>query len=214
MKPFTSNKSQLLATDFPEKLKNALARPLPGSASQNKMAPEGRHRKSFEKRYSAAVLIALFQDDNRWRFPLIQRAEDGYVHSGQIGFPGGSIESGEIQVEAALREADEEIGLNPDAVNVIGQLSPLPIPVSKFLVYPVVGIVNEEPEWDINRSEVQSIFTVSIDDIMNPGNINRETRQLASGLKIVPFFHLGGFKVWGATAMMLSEFKVVIETMR
>ncbi len=197
--------------NLPSKLEHALSQPLPGRAAQNIMAPTGRNLTPFEHRYSAAVLVALYQQGNQWRFPLIKRVEDGFAHSGQIGFPGGRIEADETPVETALREAEEEIGLKPALVRLIGQLSQLPIPVSKFLVYPVVGIIAGQPEWKINRSEVDSVFTVAIEDILEPENVKYDTWQLSIGTIQGLFFHLYGHKVWGATAMILSEFKAIVE---
>jgi len=198
--------------DFPAELKNALSQPLPGSKAQNIMAPEGRNNERFVHKYTASVLIALFHKVNRWQFPLIQRIEDGYVHSGQIGLPGGKLEIDETTVECALREAHEEIGLKPDCVKIIGQLSSLPIPVSKYLVYPVIGIIKSEIQWSINPEEVKSIFTASLNDIRNPAPIKTEMWQFGKDSRKVPFFYFNQHKVWGATAMILSEFKAVIET--
>jgi len=180
-------------------------------ASQDIMAPEGRNLERFEKKYDAAVLIAFFYGNDRWQFPMIKRVEDGYVHSGQVGFPGGRIEADESPVEAALREAKEEIGLNPKRSRVVGQLSPLPIPVSKFLVHPVVSIVEGQPELVRDNREVQSIFTVTLALMLDPGIIKSESRKSRTGIRDVPYFYLKGYKIWGATAMILSELKAVIE---
>lgn len=196
--------------DLPKSLQAALSYPLPGPAAQEIMAPVGRNQIPFIHQHSAAVLIALFQQDDQWRFPLIKRVEDEFVHSGQVGLPGGRIEATETPVKTALREANEEVGLNPDTVRIIGQLTPLPIPVSKFLVFPVVGVVNEQPQWNKNSREVESIFTVSLDDICEAQNVKIEPWHISIGLSRVPFFHLGEHKVWGATAMILSELKSVL----
>ncbi|NQT35560.1 CoA pyrophosphatase [bacterium] len=200
-------------SDFRDKLKHALSQPLPGSESRQSMAPEDRDIAPSEGRYPAAVLIALFYDEGNWCLPLIKRVEDGYAHSGQIGLPGGSIEAGETAVEAALREAEEEIGLDPRNISVIGQLSPLLIPVSGFMVYPVVSIIREKPVWKINRLEVNWLFTVTLEDICNPENAKCETRRFSQRERKVPFFLLKENKVWGATAMILSEFRAVIEAL-
>ncbi len=200
-------------SDFPDRLRNALSQPLPGVEAQRLMAPEDRDITPSEHRYSAAVLITLFHDEGDWRFPLIKRVEDGYAHSGQIGLPGGSIEAGETAVEAALRETEEEIGLDPLNINVTGQLSPLLIPVSGFMVHPVIGIASEKPVWKINHLEVNWLFTASLEDICNPENVKIETMWFSQRERKVPFFLLKENKVWGATAMILSEFRAVIETL-
>ena len=200
-----------LKEQFLYKLKSALNNPLPGYEAQKRMEPEGRNLKTFEHRYDAAVLIAFYLAENEWRIPLIHRVDDGYAHSGQVSFPGGTIESGESATQAALREAEEEVGLNRSEVEIIGQISDIQIPVSKFLVSPVVGIISGNPHWQLNKEEVQSLFTVSFGELTNPNNIKREEWQLKRGMMEVPFFDLHGFKIWGATAMMLSELLVIME---
>lgn len=200
--------------NFAVKLAAALSQPLPGPDSQRIMEPSFRGAKSFLHEYTAAVLIGFFYSEGKWGFPLIHRAEDGYVHSGQIGFPGGRAEPGETMVETALREAWEEIGLNPDHVDVIGRLSPLPIPVSRFMVHPIVGVINHPPELKKNPAEVRSVFIVSIDELLNPEIIQYENRQLKQQVMRVPFFKMHKHKVWGATAMILSELKSVLESIR
>jgi hypothetical protein len=179
------------------RLRTVLSEPLPGAEAHSLMATEGRKLRIFEHRHTAAVLISLFQADSGWRFPLIQRVEDGFVHSGQIGFPGGRVESGESTVDAA-------------SVKVIGQLSPLPIPVSGNLVHPVVGVIGSEPVWRVNHGEVRSMFTVAVKDVLSDDHVQVEIWQFSMGPRRVPFFHLDGHKVWGATAMILSEFRVVM----
>jgi 8-oxo-dGTP pyrophosphatase MutT (NUDIX family) len=162
-------------------------------------------------RSSAAVMISLYKDDNQWRFPLIKRVEDDYVHSGQVGLPGGRIEEGESIIEAALRETEEEIGIKANNIEVIGTLTELQIPVSDFLVHPVVGIMNCEPEWVIEYREVAEVFTVSVDDVCNPDIMKSEIRQFKRGPVRVPYFLLHKHKVWGATAMILSEFRELLK---
>jgi len=196
--------------NLPTQLKHSLSQPLPGKSAQNLMSPDGRNSYRFEHRFSAAVMIALYRIDDQWRFPLIKRAEDDYVHSGQIGLPGGRIEQRESIIEAALRETEEEIGIKTELIDVLGVLTELQIPVSSFLVHPVVGIINYQPEWIIESREVAEVFTVSLDDICNPDMVKSEMRRFKRGAVEVPYFHLFGHKVWGATAMILSEFRMLL----
>ena len=192
------------------KLKTTLTEKLPGEAAQWQMATQGRKLQQFEHKHSAAVLIALYPAIDGWRFPLIRRVDDGYVHSGQIGFPGGRIEAGESIVDAALREAYEEIGLEPQLAYVVGRLTALPIPVSGNLVHPVVCVLDDEPTWQQNPREVQELLSVKVIDLLNDANKVVETWQFRKEPRLVPFFLLNDQKVWGATAMMLSEFREVI----
>lgn len=185
---------------------------LPGFAGQQVMMPAGRNiitqvEPDYHNLTSAAVLIALFPKARSWHFPLIRRVVDGFAHSGQIALPGGRVETGETIDEAALREAEEEVGLVRDGVGILGRLSPLPIPVSGFLVHPVVGVLKSEPRWLPQPGEVADIFTVSVDDLLNESNRTTEIRHFREKPYTVPYFHFKPHKVWGATAMILAEFE-------
>lgn len=158
----------------------------------------------------AAVLIALFQSEKEWRFPLIQRVEDGFPHSGQVALPGGRIEAGETVEGAALREAEEEVGLTQSTVEVLGKLSPLPIPVSGYLVQPVVGVLEEEPLWRPQLGEVAEIFTAAVQDLLNKSKRTTEIRHFRNQPYTVPYYNFVPYKVWGATAMILAEFELVV----
>ncbi|MCF7801936.1 MAG: CoA pyrophosphatase [Candidatus Marinimicrobia bacterium] len=159
----------------------------------------------------AAVLIALFPKENTWYFPLIRRVVDGFAHSGQIALPGGRIETGETVEGAALREAEEEVGLVRPGVEVLGKLSPLPIPVSGYLVNPVVGVMQSEPRWRPQPGEVADIFTASVQDLMDESNRTTEMRHFRDKRYTVPYFNFKPHKVWGATAMIIAEFELVVQ---
>ena len=136
-------------------------------------------------------------------------------HTGQVSFPGGSVDANESFETAALREASEEVGVAPAAVRILGRLSPLHIPVSGYRLHPVVGIVDERPQFIPAEWEVARLLEVSVDNLQDPLIVEREmqTRE-AAGRKYeveVPYFSIDGHKVWGATAMALSEFLALIE---
>ena len=135
------------------------------------------------------------------------------IHSGQISFPGGRYEESDNTLEyCALRETEEEVGVSIDEVTVIGQLSELYIPVSNFQVYPFVGYVKSTPIFVPQPSEVQHVIEVPIEmlkDVSNQKTIDYRVRKNII-LKNTPYFDFYGNMVWGATAMMLSEFRAVV----
>ena len=200
---------------FIQALKRQLSNDLPGFTGQQEMMPAGRtvipnQSPDYEKLTPAAVLIALFQSDDTWYFPLIKRVEDGFAQSGQVALPGGRLEDGESVEIAALREAEEEVGLLRTSVTLLGKLSPLPIPISGYLVHPVVGVLDSEPVWTPQIGEVEDIFTTSIDDILDEKRRATEVRHFRKQPFTVPYFNLSPYKVWGATAMILAEFEQVL----
>jgi 8-oxo-dGTP pyrophosphatase MutT (NUDIX family) len=162
---------------------------------------------------SAGVLILLYPHLGEWHLPLIKRVEDGLVHSGQISLPGGSQEAGESLRETALREACEEIGAACTNVEVLGQLSTIYIPPSNFLVTPTVGAVELRPDFQIHPGEVAELIEVPLSQLFDPTVIKREPWTLRGTSVEVPFYQLGMHKVWGATAMILSEFSMILTEM-
>lgn len=144
-------------------------------------------------------------------FPVIVRSDDGRTHSGQIALPGGAVEeSDEFPVGTALREAHEEIGVAPESVRVLGLLTPLYIPVSNYTVYPVVGAVDDSktPEYVPDEREVSGVLNVRLDRLHDSvrtasfetprGSIRAPCYEMSDGVS-------GTLRIWGATAMMLSE---------
>ncbi len=113
----------------------------------------------------------------------------------------------------ALREAKEEVGVDPDQVEVIGKLSDVYIPPSGYLVKPFVGYAKEKPNFIHDKNEVEELIEASIDTIMDESIVGKKKIQLGrTKLKIrYPFFDINGHTVWGATAMMISELKAVIQ---
>jgi len=201
-------------TDFFENLKEELKKELPGEKAQIKMAPGVRnHFKPKEKSKKAGVLILLYQKNRELFISFIQRTEYNGPHSGQISFPGGKIEKSDRNIiETALRESNEEIGINPELVEIIGQLTPLHIPVSNFLVYPIVGIYKEKPDFKIDPNEVKSIIEVKISDLLDPKNCTSKEFRYGDLSFNAPIYNPDNLTIWGATAMMLSEFlEILIE---
>ena len=162
-------------------------------------------RKKLEKMKTAAVLIGLFEKENEWYFPLIKRPMHEKNHPGQIALPGGAMEKGEDLQETARREAFEEVGILPEKVKIIGKLTPLPVPVSNYLIHPFVGIVDEEPDWEINGNEVEELIILRMKTLIEADNGYYEEWNLRGSQVKVPIFKVMGKTVWGATATVLSE---------
>ncbi len=193
------------------RLRRTLDTDLPGKKAQGEMIPESRvHLPVADELQAAAVLIALFPGARGWTFPLIRRVVDGYAHSGQVGLPGGRREGKETVIETALREAWEEVGIPEEGTEICGELSTLPIPVSKYRVRPVVSVLAAEPEWKLQPTEVDELLLVEVADLMDTRNIQVEQRLFQGKEWSIPYFRLADHKVWGATAMILSEFRAVL----
>lgn len=154
----------------------------------------------------AAVLLALYKKDNEWHFPLIKRPMHERNHPGQIALPGGAKENNEELEYTAVREAFEEVGIKIENVNVIGQLTPMPVPISGYLIYPFVGVLKREPEWILNKKEVDELIIVKVSELIRADNNYSEIWELHGKNVEVPHFRIEEKVVWGATASVLSEF--------
>jgi 8-oxo-dGTP pyrophosphatase MutT (NUDIX family) len=154
----------------------------------------------------AAGLLLLYPGERGASIPLTVRASGLKRHAGQISLPGGATDEGETLVQAALREAHEEIGIDPARVRVLGELTPVYVLVSGFTLHPIVGITDARPDFTPAAHEVEEVIEVSIEDLQDASNIRHGTRT-REGLAIeYPYFDLRGSHVWGATAMILGEF--------
>lgn len=207
--------------NFLHQLKEQLKNPLPGLDAQLKMMSTGMktnnaslYFKAAEDAKKACVMLLLFQKEDVWHTALMQRPESPYAHSKQVSFPGGGLEEGDISLEAgALRETEEEFGIPAHHIETIGSLSQLYIPVSNYLVHPFVGYLKEAPTYTPDENEVAEIIEVKIKDLLNPELRKKTHIQTSSGfvLRDTPYFDLNNKIVWGATAMMLSEFASILE---
>jgi 8-oxo-dGTP pyrophosphatase MutT (NUDIX family) len=186
--------------------KKRLQGDLPGEGAQQLMAPSDRG--TFPDQgpaVGAAVLMLLYPAGDDTRLVFIKRNEYDGPHSGQVGFPGGAWEPGDTDLQhTALRETREEIGVGED-IEVVGALTPLHIPVSNYLVSPYVGWTEHTPVFRPDPSEVQYVIEASIKDLLDPVSRCMETWHRHGQPVETPFFRVGTEKVWGATAMMLSE---------
>jgi 8-oxo-dGTP pyrophosphatase MutT (NUDIX family) len=140
-------------------------------------------------------------------FILTRRTETVEVHKGQISLPGGAQEPGEELAQTALREVSEELGIEPACVEILGEpLTPVHIPVSRFRATPFVGYLPARPDLRPQEREVMEIIEAPLETIVGERNIVEEEWTVRDTLRLVPFYAIGGHKVWGATAMVLSEF--------
>lgn len=198
-----------------ESLRKEIINELPGTEAQYRLAPVGRPRlnnlKKPEGAREAGVCIVNYLVNGEPSFLLIKRTGGGGVHSSQIAFPGGKVEVGETPVEAALRECEEETGLNISPNNVIGPLTPLFIPVSNFFIHPVVTFWRDEPVFRRNEREVDEILPVPLHYLLEDKAI-KSTEMLIRDTQLnnVPCFIFHGKVVWGATAMVLAEYRELL----
>ncbi|AUC80935.1 CoA pyrophosphatase [Lacinutrix sp. Bg11-31] len=193
--------------------------PLPAETSQFKMSPPYRADliKLQAKRIANArksAVMALFYPNAEGETYLILILRKTYkgVHSAQVGFPGGKLEANETNKQAALRETEEEIGVEQNTITVLKELTQMYIPPSNFYVKPFIGIVDKTPEFIKQNTEVEALLEVKLSDFLDEKIITTKTVTLANGLKVsVPAYRLNNHLVWGATAMMLSEVKDLLK---
>lgn len=181
-----------------------------GRAAQLKMAPAPRPIQRAPQRPGnpriGAVMVLLYCRFGELHITLTRRPDGLRDHSGQVSFPGGKQEPDETLPQTALRETFEEVGIVPAAVTVIGELTPLYIPPTDFEVHPFVGWHSGQPRFVRNHAEVAEILEVPLTHLLSPV-ARRHEKWTFSGYELdVPFYDVEGNKVWGATAMMLSEF--------
>jgi mutator protein MutT len=154
----------------------------------------------------ACVLVPLVRDRGGWSILFSRRSANLAAHSGQIAFPGGAVEEGETLPEAAVREAQEEVGIAPEHVELIGRLDDLVTHVSGFLVAPFIGVIEERIEYVLQESEVDEVFEVPVDALLTPSQ--PEIRYVAYRDRDYPayFYHYGAYEIWGLTGRMLKTF--------
>lgn len=161
----------------------------------------------------SAVLILIYDKEGEWHFPLMKRSDYG-PHKGQISLPGGKKENSDHNLqETALRETNEELGIDLNQVKVIGQLNDVYIPPSKFLVTPFVGIFqNTSIVFNPSEDEVQELIEVPLSSLLTEKNFKQGSVPIAPNLNVkTKYFHLKNHIVWGATAIILNEFKQIIQ---
>jgi 8-oxo-dGTP pyrophosphatase MutT (NUDIX family) len=197
-------------------LRDRLTRPLPGHEAHDKFRakPVGDIRPLFDHTHPprpGGVMILLYEDEGVLKFPLIKRPEYTGAHGGQVSLPGGKAEAGEDAVQTALRECEEEIGISRDQIEVLGNLSDFFVIPSNYLVTPVIAFISQKPVFKPDPFEVSRILEARLADLVAEHAI-KEKEIIAAGKyrMMAPHFEIENEVVWGATAMMLNEFRVLL----
>jgi 8-oxo-dGTP pyrophosphatase MutT (NUDIX family) len=182
----------------------------PGLQSQLRMVPDPRPGdKTFQEAgdtcLRAGVLVLIYPREGRYYIVLTRRTSQVAHHQAQISFPGGQMDARENAVETALREAEEELNVDPAGVRVLGELTPLYVPPSNFCIYPVVAAAEKRPEFRPSPREVAEVIEVPLEHFLAPGTVKRETWPIRGMAVSVPYYFFQGHKIWGATAMILAE---------
>jgi 8-oxo-dGTP pyrophosphatase MutT (NUDIX family) len=174
-----------------------------------RMAPNGsrlRFQHATPPR-PAAVLVLLYPEADGLHLVLMRRTEDQRDHSGQISFPGGKHDPQDGSLTAtALRETCEEVGVC-EGITIIGQLSPIYIAPTNFDVTPIVGLLPAPPVFRPNPDEVAEVFSLSLEALLDETTKRQELWEWRGAAVEIPYYAVQGHKVWGATAVMLSEFE-------
>lgn len=202
---------------FIKKLKEELNKALPGKEAHKLMSPilernwididKEPYPKGLKK---AAVLCLFYRKDTAIHFLLMKRTASNFAHSKQISFPGGSIDANETEVQAALRELHEEIGIQISDANIIGKLSNIYIPISNFKVFPFLAYIPKLPPVVLSEEEVDYIIEVKLSDLQNDALVKEKMMATKFGELPIKYFDFAGEVVWGATAVILSELKQIL----
>jgi 8-oxo-dGTP pyrophosphatase MutT (NUDIX family) len=199
-----------------EQLRAALGRPLPGLPVQLRMAPQPRPGTerildpALDCRH-AAVLTLFYPCADNLCLVLTRRSDLVANHQGQISLPGGSIDAGETPEVTALREAWEELAIEPGQVQILGRLSPLYVAPSNFCIQPIAGYAPQRPAFRPAPHEVAEVIEEPLWHLLDAGTCASDIWQLRGQAVRVPFYRIGTHKVWGATAMVLCELVALLQ---
>lgn len=198
----------------PEIIRQKLSQPLPGLSSHLKLAPPERAKEiagylaNQQNAKQSAVMILLFNKNNRTKVILIRRSFYVGIHAGQIAFPGGRYEETDPSIEfTALREIEEEIGIGADKIEVLGRLSDIYVPPSNFLISVFVGFLNEKPLYIADQREVAEVIEIDMADFFAENVIQQKEFVVPStaGSVNAAYYNVGNVELWGASAMVMTE---------
>jgi 8-oxo-dGTP pyrophosphatase MutT (NUDIX family) len=210
----------LISDSFIDQLQKHLNKTLPAMESQYKMAGSYRPVVSIEEAIekqakTAGILILVTKMDEDFHFLMIQRTTYDGAHSGQMAFPGGKKEPQDASIlDTAIRECYEEIGIHVSKSDILGALTPLFIPVSHFVVYPFLAYIDSPLQLIKDTTEVEEIYLFNIQDFFKSENIQDFSFQMQNQMMTVPSYQFQGQTVWGASAMILSEWFDIIQKIR
>jgi 8-oxo-dGTP pyrophosphatase MutT (NUDIX family) len=200
---------------LPELLASRLAQPLKGPVVGSRFEPTPRFDRQYDQpppdARKAAVLLLLYPYQGRWHLPLTLRPSHLPDHAGQISLPGGAIEPGETDREAAVREFYEELGADGHRIELLGRLSTLYVHASRFRIEPWVGLTWERPAMVPNPAEVAALLEVPLEHLVDPANFACHTRDYHGQSYTAPHFAWQEHNIWGATCMILGELMLLLE---
>ncbi len=202
-----------------EWLPRRLARERPGLTAQLRLSPVPppstlTYQDVLETCLKAAVLILIYPGGTEPHLVLIHRTGLGNHHQNQISFPGGGIQDGEGIEQAARREAREELGIETEKISIVGQLTPLYVQPSNYCIFPVVGITRARMSFSPCPGEVAAVIEVPLSHLLDENNLKQERWLLRGREVLVPFYQYEQHKIWGATAMILSELLYILNDMQ
>jgi len=195
-------------------LLHRLTLPLPSWRAQREFTPTLAYGRHYSPRSpgarEAAVVVLLYPGDDGWRLPLILRPRTMREHAGQVSLPGGAIDMGETTREAAVRELYEELGVDPASVDVLGELSPVYVFVTRYRVTPLVAITDRRPDFRPSSLEVETLIEAPLDLLRDPAN-HRRRQIVRRGLSFsAPEIVVAGHSIWGATSIILAELFAIV----
>jgi len=190
-----------------KQINEAISKGLPGEKAHLRMLPEGRKLSNSSSYKESAVLLLLYPKSGNWWTVFMKRHQYDGPHSGQISFPGGkkTIQDKTL-LQTAIRETHEETGINLENSIIAGALTPLQIPVSGFIVHPFVAVADYIPEFNPDNNEVEYLIEVPLTELSKPSAIKSKQMLIRDIELNVPYFDIRNEVIWGATAMILSEF--------
>lgn len=207
-----------MSQSYKEHIKQLLSQPLRGADAHSTMMSYRRETPDMARQMNpparqSAVMMLLFPKENQWHTVFMLRPSNQGVHSGQLSFPGGKLEEQDANLlDTAIRETFEEVGVQIAADHVVGRLSELYIPPSHFIVQPYVAVLEEEPEFIPQSDEVVQLITYPIELFLRENLVKSKDIFIPKYQTTInaPYFDIDGHVLWGATAMMVQEFRMMV----